>query len=96
MKRERVRIDDGWSEYGSRRTRPKKSRTPRAFVYKPRKAISTSQPRAIMDALEPADRVFAAIMEEIRIAAAAERAGWAKLNRYLATGTAPARPRIRV
>ncbi len=82
MKRERVRIDDGWREYGT------KTRRPRAFVYKPRKAVSTSPSPNILDDAEPADPVFASIMDEISSAAAAERAGWAKLNRYL-------RPRIR-
>ncbi len=85
MKRERVRIET-----------KKRGRPARPFVYKPRNAVSTSLSRATIDAPEPADRVFVNILEEIRIAAAAERAGWAKLERYLANGTVPARPRIRI
>lgn len=69
----RVRIDDGWLEYGTKAVRPRA-----------KKKVNTSQSE-----LEPADPVFASIMEEISAATAAERAGWAKLERYL-------RPRVRV
>lgn len=92
MKRERVRIDDDWREYGSSKTK-KRGRPRSPFVYRPRKTVITS-PQS--DTRGPADAVFASIMKEISTAAAAERAGWAKLEKYLATGTAPARPRIRI
>lgn len=72
----RVRIDDGWLEHGT------KSRRPRAFVYKPKKKTGTASPKPD---LEPADPVFVSIMKDIR----ADRASWAKLERYL-------RPRVRV
>ena len=52
--------------------------------------------RRPIDDHNPSNPVFASIMEEISTAAAAERAGWAQLEKYLATGTAPARPRIRI
>lgn len=94
MKRERVRIDDDWREYGSSKTK-KRGRPRSPFVYRPRKTVNTS-PSVTANALGPADLVFSSIMEEISTAAAAERAGWAKLEMYLADGIVPARPRVRI
>lgn len=67
---------------------------PKLSRHKPRYRASTAS--VTMKDCDPADRVFIELMEDIRLATDAERAAWARLEKYLVDGVAPVRRRVRI
>lgn len=73
----RIRIDEGWHEYGENTKRPRKR--------------PGASKMLVVKNCTPAERDFIELLEDARLATEAERAAWARLEQYLADGIVPPR-----